>query len=202
MRTTNTQSIRRLVGTAVLAAVVIVLQLIAGGIKIGPFTITLALVPIILGAVLFGPASGGFLGAMFGAVVCYSVVTGADPGGYLMFEQNPVLTLFLCLLKSTAAGVAAGWIYRLLAAKEKPTLGVILSAIACPICNTGILCIGMLAFYNSLVTGWAIGEGYSNALAYIILGMLGLNFIVELTINLVLSPVILRVIDAVKKKLN
>ncbi len=202
MKTTNTQAIRKLVGTAVLAALVIILQLVASGIKIGPFSITLALVPIILGAILFGPVSGGVLGAFFGAVVCYSVVTGADVGGHLMFEQLPFLTLFLCMLKSTVAGVVAGWIWKALEKKEKPLLATVLAAIACPICNTGILCIGMLAFYNELVTVWAIAEGFETAIAYVILGMTGLNFIIELAINLVLVPVILRVIAAVQKQLR
>lgn len=200
MNNANRQMIRRLVGTAILAAVVIVLQLVASGIKIGPFTITLSLVPIIIGAILFGPLSGAILGGVFGVVVCISVVTGADAGGFLMFQQNPVLTLFLCMLKSTVAGAVAGWIWKALKNRTKPLIAVILSAIACPICNTGILCIGMLAFYNSLVTGWAIGEGFANAFAYVILGVVGVNFLVELAINLVLTPVILRVISAVQKR--
>lgn len=198
---TNKQMIQRLVGTAVLAAIIVVLQLVASTIKIGPFNITLSLVPIILGAILFGPISGAVLGAIFGGMVCISVVTGADPGGFLMFQQLPVLTLFLCLLKSTAAGFVAGVIWKALQNKNS-ILAVILSAVACPICNTGILCIGMLTFYNELVTGWAIGEGFANAFAYVILGMVGLNFLVELAINLVLTPVILRVIAIIGKRLK
>ena len=199
---TNKQTLQRLVGTAVLAAIIVVLQLVASGIKIGPFTITLSLVPIILGAILFGPVAGGALGAVFGGVVCFSVVTGADPGGFLMFQQLPFLTLFLCMLKSTAAGVVAGLLWKLLQSKQKPRLAVLLSAIACPICNTGILCIGMLAFYHDLVTGWAIAEGFANAIGYVILGMVGVNFLVELAINVILIPVILRVLGAVKKTLR
>ncbi len=202
MKTTNTQAIQKLVGTAVLAALVIILQLVASGIKIGPFTITLALVPIILGAILFGPISGGVLGAFFGAIVCYSVITGADVGGHLMFQQLPVLTLFLCILKSTAAGVAAGWVWKLLHKRTKPLIAALVAAVVCPVYNTGILCIGMLAFYNSLLTGWAIGAGYGNAFAYVIFGMTGVNFLIELAINLVLTPVILRVISAVEKQVR
>ena len=109
---TNKKMIQQLVGTAVLAALIVILQLVASGIKIGPFTITLSLVPIILGACLFGPASGAFLGAVFGGMVCISVVTGADPGGHLMFLELPVLTLVLCILKSTVAGLVAGLLSR------------------------------------------------------------------------------------------
>ncbi|MBQ9773751.1 MAG: ECF transporter S component [Clostridia bacterium] len=197
---TNKQVIQRIVGTAVLAAIIVIVQLIASGIKIGPFTITLALVPIILGAVLFGPVSGAVLGAVFGGMVCISVVTGADVGGFLMFQQNPVLTLFLCILKSTAAGAVAGFVWMALR-KVNEILAMAVAAIVCPICNTGILCIGIYAFYHDLVTEWAIAADFSNAFAYIILGMVGVNFLIELAVNLVLAPAILRVIDAVKKRI-
>ena len=134
---TNKQMIQRLVGTAVLAAIIVVLQLVASGIKIGPFTITLSLVPIILGAILFGATSGAVLGAVFGGMVCISVVTGADVGGFIMFQQLPVLTLLLCMLKSTAAGFVAGVIWKALQGKNK-LAAVTLSAIVCPICNTQV----------------------------------------------------------------
>ena len=48
----NQNFVRNLVGTAILAALVLALQLLLGSLKLGPFNITLTLVPIILGAVL------------------------------------------------------------------------------------------------------------------------------------------------------
>lgn len=194
---TNKSMIQRLVGTAALAALIVILQLVASGIKIGPFTITLSLVPIILGACLFGPVSGAVLGAVFGGMVSIAVITGADPGGHLMFLQLPVLTIVLCILKSTVAGLVAGLIPKLI---KNDIISAIVAAIVCPICNTGILCVGILAFYNDLVTSWAIAGGFASAFGYVILGMVGINFLVELAINLVLAPVILRVLSAVKIK--
>lgn len=195
---TNKQRIQQIVGTAVLAAVIVVLQLVASGIRVGPFTITLSLIPIILGAILFGPISGAVLGAVFGGMVCISVITGADVGGHIMFQQLPVLTLLLCLLKSTVAGFAAGWVWKALH-RVNDILAAAVAAIVCPVCNTGILCIGMLAFYNDLVTQWAIGANFANAFAYIIFGMVGLNFLIELAVNLVLTPAVVRIIKVVKK---
>ena len=58
----------------------------------------------------------------------------------------------------------------------------------------------MLVFYRNLVDQWALGEGFTSAFAYIIFGMCGLNFIVELTINVILSPVIVTVYNATKKR--
>lgn len=203
------QNIQRLVGVAILAAIIIVLQTVTGSISIGPFTITLSLIPIILGAILFGPASGAALGAIFGAFVCISVVTGADIGGHIMFQQLPVLTLFLCVLKSTVAGFVTGIVWKLLKANNRPRLGVILSAIVCPVCNTGILCIGILTFFYDLATQWAVewaattewAADMANAFAYVIFGMVGINFILELAINLALIPALLSIVKAVQKKL-
>lgn len=194
----NKKTIQMIVVTAVLAAVIVVLQSFASAIHIGPFTITLSLVPIILGAVLYGPVQGAILGAVFGVVVCVAVVTGADPGGFLMFQELPAVTLFLCVLKSAVAGYVAGIVCKLLK-KKNLYLGVVIASVVAPVCNTGILSVGMLLFYRELVNGWALAEGYNSALLYIILGMCGLNFLVETAINLVLTPALVRVIKAVKK---
>ena len=82
-------NVRKLVGAAVLAAIIVVLQLVVSSIHVGPFSITLALIPIIIGAIVYGPGTGAGLGAVFGLVVCYAVVTGADAGGFLMFQEKP-----------------------------------------------------------------------------------------------------------------
>ena len=84
-----------LVGTAVLAALVVVLQTVGSGIKIGPFSPTLSLVPIIIGAVIFGPNIGGVLGFVFSMVVLISVLAGTEVGGATMFSLNPVATCSL-----------------------------------------------------------------------------------------------------------
>ncbi len=199
----NRSLTEKIVVTAILAAIIVVLQTFASSIKIGPFSITLSLVPIMIGAILYGSAVGAILGAVFGAVVCVSVVTGVDVGGFIMFQKLPVLTLFLCLLKSTVAGFASGEVYKafkklkLFSGKGNP--GVILAAIVCPVCNTGILCVGIFAFYRDIAIGWANSNGYDSLLLYILVGMVGINFLMELLINIVLVPVIVRVVKAVKK---
>lgn len=191
----------RLTQIAILAALVIVLQLIGSftGIKIGPFTPTLALIPIIIGAVLFGPSAGAFLGAVFSVVVCIAVVTGADPGGLLMFQENPVVTLLLCMLKGTAAGFVGGLLYK--AVRNTSEIAALaLAAIATPVVNTGILCIGMLTVFAPLVTGWAEAAGSASIGKFILISVVGINFLFELVLDAVLVPVIRRIISAVSKK--
>lgn len=199
-RKTNGEKIRILTATAMLAALVVVLQLTAGMIKIGTVAMTFSLVPIVLGAVLYGPLVGGFLGGVFGLVVTILVVTGTDVGGYMMFEKLPFLTVVLCLVKGIAAGVAAGWVYRAFRKIGKPIVGVLLAALACPVTNTGIFCVGLLAFYRDVAAVWMGGTTYTNLFVYTILGIVGVNFLVEVAINIVLAPAIERVIYAVKRR--
>ena len=183
------------------AAVVVVLQMFVS-IPLGMFTITLTLVPIMLGAILFGPASGAFLGGVFGVVVAIQVATGAaGAASSLMLAQAPFITVFLCVLKGAAAGLTSGLVYKAISKLEKPNLAVILSAVCCPIVNTGIFCLGLTVFYNNLLNEWAIGGGFASAFTFIILGLIGLNFVVEFAVNVLLIPVALRMIKIVKRLL-
>ena len=78
MKSKKHTSVVRLTSLALLAALVVVLQTVATGIKIGPVPISLTLVPIVVGAILFGPGAGAFLGGVFG-VVC--LIAGIALGG-------------------------------------------------------------------------------------------------------------------------
>ena len=99
---------RRLAGLALFTAIVVVLQLLGSFIKVGPFAVSLVLIPIVVGAAVYGVKAGAWLGFVFGVVVTIAVVTGADAGGYIMFSARPVMTVIVCLLKGTAAGYVAG----------------------------------------------------------------------------------------------
>lgn len=195
---TNKQKIQLLTAYALLAALVIVLQTFVA-IPLGPFTVTLTLVPIMIGAILYGAPCGCFLGTVFGIVVAIQVVTGAmGPASYQMFEMLPAITMILCVFKGAAAGAVSGLIYRPFRKGEKKLLGTILSAVACPIVNTGIFVLGLALFYGKLVSVWAVAEGYTSVFMFLILGMVGLNFVVEFALNILLIPAVLRIIKAVK----
>ena len=190
---------RKFVYTAMFAAVVVVLQMFVS-IPIGMFTITLTLVPVMLGAILFGPISGAILGGVFGVVVAIQVITGAaGAASTLMLVQAPVTTVVLCILKGAVAGLASGLVYKAVMKLERSNLAVILSAVVCPIVNTGIFCLGLAVFYNNLLNEWAIAGDYASAFTFIILGLIGLNFVIEFAVNVLLIPVALRMIKIVKR---
>ena len=191
------QKLTKLVSTAILAALVAVLSFVV--LPIGAFNITFSLVPIMVGAILFGAGTGAFLGGVFGVVVAVQVVTGmAGVLSFEMFTLHPVITLSLCVIKGVAAGFASGILHSAL--KSKKTLGVVLSAVACPIVNTGIFVAGLFVFYYPLMESFAASSAFAGAVAFIFLGIVGLNFVVELLINVLLVPVVLRIIKIVTPK--
>ena len=71
------------------------------------------------------------------------------------------------------------------------------AAVVCPIVNTGIFLVGCLLFFMPTITEWAIGFGYASAGQYMILVLVGGNFIFELVINMVLVPAIVALIKLV-----
>lgn len=185
----------RLTGLAILTAIIIVLQIFTTFVKFGPFSITLALIPMVVGAAMYGVGAGAYLGAVLGVIVTIMCITGGDVGGAMVWAANPVLCAILCVLKTAMAGLVAGLIYKALSGKNK-FVAVLLAAIASPVVNTGIFIIGMLVFFKDLLAAWA---GGSDLLTYIIVGLTGVNFLVELGVNVILTPVVVKIIDAVKK---
>ena len=82
---------QRLTGLALMTGIIIVLQIVASFIKFGPFTITLALAPIIIGAALYGAGAGAYLGGVFGVVVFIACAAGWDFGGNILFTARPLV---------------------------------------------------------------------------------------------------------------
>ena len=194
----NKRNTQMLAITAMFAAIIAVLQLFVVIPPIGAAYITLSLVPIVLGAVMYGPNQGAFLGFVLGACVVYQVLYTPDPFSALMYQQSPVLTVALCLVKTTVAGYVSGWVYKLLSKKGK-TLAVFVAGALCPIINTGIYLCGVTLFYGEILNNAATDSGAASVFMFIFSGVILTNFIPELIINMVLSPVIIRVSDITAK---
>ena len=185
--------VRTLAMGAVLTAMVIVLQFMGSFVHLGMFSISLVLIPIVIGAALCGPSMGAWLGLVFGVVVLIS----GDASAFL--AVNAIGTVLTVLAKGTLCGLIAGLAYKLFA-KWNQTLGTIAAAFVCPVVNTGVFLIGCVLFFMPTVSEWAMGMGYGeNVAAYMFLGLAGGNFLFELLFNLVLSPVIVRLLKISKK---
>ena len=193
------QKTLRLVQLALLCAIIILLQQIVIPLP-GGLSLSLVLVPIVVGAVLYGPGAGALLGGVFGALVSIMALQG-QLGALtnMMVAYNPVLTVAVCMLKGVAAGFVPGLIAK--AFKKRSFVGILLAAASAPIMNTGIFLAGMLTIFRDVMMEFAagIGMGGTSALYFAVVALVGVNFIIEFAANLVLSPAIASIVKAVKK---
>ena len=190
----------RLVQLGLLSGLIILLQMYFVIPLPGSLTLSLVLVPIVVGAVLYGPRSGALLGGVFGVLVAIMAVQGRLGAlTNMMVAYNAVLTVAICVLKGVAAGFVPGLIAK--AFKKRPFAGILLAAAAAPIANTGIFVAGMLTVFRGVMLEFAdgIGMGGVNALYFAVVILVGVNFIIEFAANLILSPAIAGIVRGVKK---
>ena len=190
----------RLVQLGLLSGLIILLQLYVVIPLPGSLTLSLVLVPIVVGAALYGHRDGAVLGAVFGGVVSVMAIQG-QLGALtnMMVAYNPVLTVAVCMLKGVAAGCIAGLIAK--AFKKRTFVGILLAAAAAPIVNTGIFVAGMLTIFRDVMMEFAdgIGMGGTGALYFAVVVLVGVNFLVEFAANVILAPAIASIVKAVKK---
>lgn len=178
-------------GLGLLTALVIVLQMLGGFIRFGQFSISLVLAPIVIGAALYGAWAGGWLGFVFGVVVLFR-----DSAIFLAI--NPLATVVIVLLKGFLAGLAAGAVYKVLAQKNS-VLATLAASVVCPVVNTGVFLIGCYLFFMEWISTMAEQLRFASTAAFMFGGLVGANFLFELLTNIVLNPIIMRII-AIRKK--
>ena len=186
--------VKNMVGVGLLTAIVVVLQLFGTPLKLGMFAGAVALLPIVVGAALYGWQAGAWLGVAFGTTVLLS----GDAAPFMAISIPG--TIITVLAKGAGCGAVSGLVHTLLQRCNK-TLAAYAAAIIAPIVNTGIFAIGCYVFFYQALIGWNAGSAapFANTTAYIFLGLIGTNFFVELGTSVVLAPVITRLIKLGKK---
>lgn len=179
--------IRRMVGVAILSAIVVVLQSAGSFIRFGSVPVSLVLIPIVVGAAMYGPGAGAILGGVF------SIVVLLLPDTAFFYGISFYGTVITVLAKGILAGWLSGLTYRALSSKNE-WFAVGLAALVCPVVNTGLFALGSRLFF------WhAYAEmGGGDAMMILMTVMIGFNFFAELAANLICAPVILRVLRAVR----
>ena len=192
-KASNKVSTEKIVLLSLFTALVAILAYFGGFIRIGGLaSISLTLIPVVLGAAMCGPWAGAWLGGVSGVVFFMT----AD-SAFWMGLSIPG-TIITVMVKGIAAGLVAGLVYKLLESKNR-YLAVIAAAIVCPIVNTGIFIIGCFIFFIDTVKSGAAGAGMSVG-AYLIIFFVGLNFVFELLTNIILSPAIVKLLNIRKDK--
>ena len=127
--------------------------------------------------------------------LAFGIVVLISGDAALFMAINPIGTVITVLLKGVLAGAASAAAYRLVEKKSR-FAAVLLASFVCPVVNTGVFLLGCLVFFMDAIRDMA---GDSNVLVYMIVSYVGINFVIELVINLVLNPAMVRLIEIGRK---
>ncbi len=201
-RKTN-QSTLKIAQLGILFALVIVLQSIA---SFGVINICLCLIPITLGAMLFGWKSGLALGTTFGVVAAFWGIVGKDIFTLYLFQANPFMTIVICLVKGAACGVVPALLYKWLSGfncfgKGKNIFAAVVASVSAPIANTGLFALGCVIIMDDVTSvAGELGLVAENFVTLLFVGLISVNFFVELAINAVFSPALGRLTEVLEKQ--
>lgn len=187
MEKKNFFNIRMIVGTALLVAIEVVLQLLSMVLPTA-VNLNLALIVITIGAILYGPLVGGFLGFVNGTVILLS------PNTVTVFMSiSPIGTVLTCLIKTTLAGVLAGLLFKWIS-KKNDFIGSVVASITVPLVNTMTFAVFTAIFFQK---GLGLGD-----FGQIFNVLIGINFIFEIVTNTVITPGLYQILikSRIKKK--
>lgn len=180
---------------AVLTTLLIVLNLLGTVFKVIT-NVNLTLIPIVLGALVLGWRGGFILGLISGVMTFIFGVTGVDPFTNILFTQHPVLTFLTCVVKITVAGVVGGVLYSAIHNKNKYVAVFVASAII-PIINTAIFILGALLMSDTI--GVMAQSSGVDIIYFLVIICAGINFLIELGINLLVAPAVHSVVKVLEK---
>ena len=198
----NKQKTIRMAELGILLALVIVLQSIS---SLGVVTICLCLIPITLGSMVLDWKGGAILGFSFGLVAAFWGIVGKDLFTFYLFNANPIMTILICIVKGTLAGVVPALLYKWLSSykyKNSDLVASIVASLSAPIVNTGIFALGCMIIKSDVTSvAGQLGVSADNFVTLLFVVLIGANFFVEFGINAVFSPALNKLTLMLKKRL-
>ena len=203
---TNTKYSRQrtlyLVQLAILAAILLFLEVTGlGYIRISALSMTIMQVPVIIGAIVLGPAAGAILGAVFG-LTSFAQAFGKNPLGAILLTYNPVGYFITTVVTRTLMGWLCGLIFKgLKRTSLHENLSLVLSSLSGALLNTlFFMSMFLLFFFNSeAVQKLAQGLGTDSPLLFAVL-LVGVQGLIEAGICTLLGSSIAKALLKVKKK--
>lgn len=167
-----------------------------GFLKIGIVEITFNMIPVVIGAIVIGPAAGAFLGALFGAASFWQCF-GQSTFGTLLFGVNPFFTVLICFVPRILAGLLPGLIFRAMTKKKDNIAAYFVSAAVGSLANTVLFVGGFCLLFKDTMLGMASDNGLS-PLAFIATAFL-LNAAVELVANTAIVAAVSKAVTKAEK---
>lgn len=196
---------KKLVAYAMLIAIIVIMSVTPlGYLKIGALSITFLTVPVMIGAIILGPAAGALMGCVFGLTSFAQAWMGTSQLGMLMFSTNPFFAFVVCVIPRTLVGLCCGLIFKALRKKNPGSfLPFVIAALSAPVLNTVFFMTTLiLCFWDTIMSVEAFRQIYeqagSNIIVFVAL-FVGVNAVSEAVICTLVGSAVSK---AVYKSLN
>jgi uncharacterized membrane protein len=182
----NNEKIQKMVVTAILLALTIVLQAYATTFRIGTYSLPLSLVVIAAGAIMYGPLVGSILGTGWGLFIfvadpsCQAFIHYSVPGTIMAVIGRGFLDGFI-------TGLLAVVFKKLFKFKYGNYLAIFIPALLLPFINNLIFFLCELTIFRDFI-----------GMDKIIGSFFTLNLLISTAISFIMAPVIVRIVDASK----
>lgn len=174
-------TVQDLVRVSVLVAIMLLLEVTGlGMIKTAGLEITILLVPVIVGAIVMGPATGMLLGAVFGLISFWECF-GKSAFGVVLLGINPIFTFLVCVPTRMLAGWLCGLTFKGLNKLDKSNLWSFGAAgLIGALSNTALFMSTLCLFFyrTDFIQGFVASFGSANPFLFV-LAFVGINGLVE-----------------------
>ena len=190
------QKLRRSTLLALFGTIVIVQNLvpILGNIPLGPLSITLIHITVIVAAIVLGPVQGMIIGGIWGMITFVrAFIWPTSPLAVICFT-NPLISVLPRILVGAIAGYGFLWLKKHVSERKS----MILAAMAGSMTNT-LLVLGQIYLFYHNQAPRLYGVDVRQLLPYL-LGVVGTNGIPEMVLAAVKVPLIATALLKVSKK--
>ena len=192
-----TEKTRRLTQLALLVAIMLVLAFTPlGYLKLGPaLEITFMTIPVAVGAILLGPASGAFLGGVFG-LTSFIQCFGMSQFGATLLGIDAVRTFLVCMVSRVLMGWLCGLIFQALHKLDKTRfLSYAAASLSAAVLNT-VFFMGLLMLLFGQTDFILNMRGGMNLIAFLA-AFVGIQGVVEAIVAFALGTAISKAVSVV-----
>lgn len=192
-----TEKTRRLTQLALLVAIMLVLAFTPlGYLKLGPaLEITFMTIPVAVGAILLGPASGAFLGGVFG-LTSFIQCFGMSQFGATLLGIDAVRTFLVCMVSRVLMGWLCGLIFKALHKLDKTRfLSYAAASLSAAVLNT-VFFMGLLMLLFGQTDFILNMRGGMNLVAFLA-AFVGIQGVVEAIVAFALGTAISKAVSVV-----
>ena len=191
---TRKVSTRTLVELALLTAIIVVMSFTPiGYLKTPIVEITFITIPVVIGAILVGPAAGAFLGGVFG-LTSFIQCFGMSQFGAMLLSINPFLTFIICFVPRVLMGWLCGIIFRAMLKCDRTKFklwayGV--GAFSGAALNTILFDITLIVLFGRTDFILSIGDSLPKLIAAIV----GLNGVIEAVVCTIVGAAVAKALS-------